>query len=59
MKLENEIAWAQVEDFEKKALIALKIKENQMAEIERVCFNFVIVSNKKFTSFLPSASKTT
>jgi structural maintenance of chromosomes protein 6 len=37
-KLENEIFWAQVEVFEKKAAEALKRKDQQLAEIERVRF---------------------
>lgn len=36
-KLENEIAWAQVEDYEKKASQALIVKEKQTEEIQRVC----------------------
>jgi hypothetical protein len=35
-KLENEIFWAQVESYEKKAAEALKMKNHQLAEIEKV-----------------------
>lgn len=37
-KIENEIVWAQVEEHEKAASDALKKKEDQLAQIERVRF---------------------
>jgi hypothetical protein len=37
-QLQNEILWAHVEGFEKKATKALQKKKNQMSEIEKVCF---------------------
>jgi hypothetical protein len=39
-KLENEIFWAQVEGFEKKASEALQRKNHQQSEIDKVCFFF-------------------
>ena len=35
-QLENMISWAQVEDYEKKAAAALKLQEDQAAQIEKV-----------------------
>ena len=39
-KIENEIVWAQVEEYEKAASEALKKKEDQLAQIEMVCFHY-------------------
>jgi predicted naringenin-chalcone synthase len=41
-KLENEIFWAQVEGFEKKASEALQRKNHQQSEIDKVCFFFAL-----------------
>ena len=41
-KIENEIVWAQVEEYEKAASEALKKKEDQLAQIEMVCFHYFL-----------------